>query len=270
MGPGDIREVSGDEVTHFREHGWVKLDQLISPDSAAQSLARAKSYMGADGYDHVGRPGIDATDAPWTDRHNVVEDDECFASIGLSPRMGVNAQRLMRRNVGVLMAGDMLAVKPGVKPGQPSPPTVPTPFHQDAPNEPIDRNGFVSFWIALDHVTSDMGSMRFIDYSHRLGLLGCTGTDLLGLYPEVDALTVTEPLEFAPGDATAHSLYTIHGSQANKNTKTRWAVIVRYFAEDVLFTGGIPWSKSMLAKRAEAVLSPGDRFTESLCPKVYG
>jgi hypothetical protein len=61
-----------------------------------------------------------------------------------------------------------------------------------------------------------MGSKRFINYSHQLGLLGCTGTDLFGLDPEVNALTVTEPLDFAPGDATAHSLYMIHGSRASE------------------------------------------------------
>ena len=199
MGASYIREVSDDEVTHFREHGWVKLDRLISRDLVSRLLERARADMGAEGDAYVGRPGVDAIDAPWTDRHNVVEEDECFASIGMSPRMGANAQRLLRRDVGVLMAGDMLAVKPGVKPGSSSPTTVPTPFHQDAPNEPIDRNGFVSFWIALDHVTPEMGSMRFVDYSHRLGLLGCTGTDLFGLYPELSELSTTDPLEFEPG-----------------------------------------------------------------------
>jgi Phytanoyl-CoA dioxygenase (PhyH) len=268
MGSSDIREVADDEVTYFREHGWVKLDQLISRELASRLLEQAKAYMGANGDEHVGRPGVDAIDAPWTDRHNVVEEDECFASVGMSPKMGANAQRLMRRTIGVLMAGDMLAVKPGLKHGLPS--TVPTPFHQDAPNEPIDRNGFVSFWIALDHVTPEMGSMRFVDCSHRLGLLGCTGTDLFGVYPELSELPLTEPLEFKPGDATAHSLYMIHGTGVNETSSPRWAVVVRYFAEDVLFTGGIPWSKSMLAKRAEGVLSPGDRFTDSICPKVYG
>jgi hypothetical protein len=59
--------------------------------------------------------------------------------------------------------------------------------------------------------------MRFLDRSHQLGLLGSTETDLYGLYPELQALTVTEPLNMKPGDATVHAIYTVHLNQVTSS-----------------------------------------------------
>jgi hypothetical protein len=40
--PGsEIRAVTDEEVAHLWEHGWVKLDQLISAERAARLLGRA-------------------------------------------------------------------------------------------------------------------------------------------------------------------------------------------------------------------------------------
>jgi hypothetical protein len=266
----EIRAVTDPEVAHLRDHGWAKLDQLISPELAARLLERAKAFMGPDGLRHVPRPGVDRPQAPWQDRHNVVEEDECFASVGLSPQMGANAQRLLRRKVGMLMGANMLAVKIGTKQDSSLPGAQPTPWHQDAPDQPIDRNGYIGLWIALDHVTPDMGGVRFVDRSHQLGLLGRTGTDLYGVYPELEEMTATEPMEMKPGDATAHSMYTVHSAGLNRSACPRWALLVSYIPEDALYTGGLPWSLATLAERARAELTPGDHFDSRVCPKVYG
>ena len=55
----DIRTVSDDEVAHLRDHGWIKLDQLISPELTRTLWERAKARFGPRGVDHVRRPGID-------------------------------------------------------------------------------------------------------------------------------------------------------------------------------------------------------------------
>jgi hypothetical protein len=267
MNRHDIRAVTDAEVTHLREHGWAKLGGLITPELAGRLLARAKLHMGAGGDQHAARHGTDTGNVYWNDRHNVAEDDEAFAAVCLGPQMGANAQRLMRRNVGVLQTANMLAVKIGMRQDSACVSRQPTILHQDALDLPIDRNGYVSFWIALDHITRDMGGMRFVDRSQSLGILGLV--DLYATYPELKEMTLTEPVEFAPGDATVHTMYTIHGTDANESARPRWALIVAYIPEDAMYTGGFAWSRATLAKRAAVQLAVGDRFGGML-PKVHG
>jgi Phytanoyl-CoA dioxygenase (PhyH) len=263
----DIRAISDQEVAHLREHGWVKLDQLLSPQLAAHLLERAKVHMGPGGDQHAARHGTDTGNPFWNDRHGVAEDDDAFAAVCLGPQMGANAQRLMCRDVGVLQTANMLAVKIGTKQGSSCESTRPTVFHQDALDLPIDRNGYVSFWIALDPVTRQMGGMRFVDRSHTLGMMGLV--DLYETYPELERMTLTEPVELAPGDATVHTMYTIHGTDANETASPRWALIVAYIPNDAMYTGGFGWSRATLAKRAAVQLKARDRFGGML-PKVYG
>jgi hypothetical protein len=42
------RPVTEDEVTHFSENDWVKLDGFISPDAAAELRARMERRLVAD------------------------------------------------------------------------------------------------------------------------------------------------------------------------------------------------------------------------------
>jgi hypothetical protein len=223
--------------------------------------------MGPGGDEHAVRQGTDTGNVFWNDRHDIVADDEEFAAVCLGPRMGANAQRLMRRDVGVLQTVNMLAVKIGTRQDTSCPSTQPTVYHQDAMDLPIDRNGYVGFWIALEHVTADMGGMRFVDRSHTLGMMGLV--DLYDTYPELKEMTLTRPVELAPGDATVHTMYTVHGTDANETASPRWGLIVGYIPEDAMYTGGFAWSRATLAWRAAAKLQSGDRFG-GLLPKVYG
>ncbi len=271
----DIRDVTDSEASHLRDHGWVKLDQLISPQITQLLLERAKAHLGPDGVNHVMRPGVDLATTFWADYHDIVEEDDRFAQLGLSPLMGMNAQRLIGRNAGMLLWSNLLAVKIGTEQG--SSVSDPTCLHQDGPDLPFDRESWVRFWIALDHLTVDMGSMRFIDGSHRIGSLGKSflrregyspEAALYDEYPELAKLSVTEPLEFRPGDATAHSMYAVHGALANKTDRPRWALVLTYFADDTIYNGNAICEPSNLAKIKKAGMTPGDRFDETLYPRV--
>jgi hypothetical protein len=262
-----VRAVTDPEVAHLWQHGWVKLEQLISPELAGRLLERARVQMGPGGDQHAARQGTDTGNVFWNDRHNIAEDDPDFAAVCLGPQMGANAQCLMRRKVGVLQTANMLAVKIGTNQGSSCASTEPTPFHQDALDLPIDRNGYVSFWIALDHVRRDMGGMRFIDRSHTLGMMGLV--DLYATYPDLKEMILTDPIELTPGDATVHTMYTIHGTGTNETASPRWALIVAYIPEDAMYTGGFGWSRATLAKRAAVELEVGDRF-DGMLQKVYG
>ena len=276
MDSTDIRSVTHDEVSHLRDHGWVKLDQLISRQLAARLLERARTLAGSSGDHHVMRPDIDVDTAWWSDYHNVVEEDEDFAYLGLSPTMGANVQRLIRRNVGILMWSNFLAVKIGTKQGS-ARASQPAFWHQDGPDLPLDRPGWVRFWIALDRVSATMGPIRFVDGSHRLGLLGRTHLDRAGHtpeaalydeYPELSQLPVIEPLEFEPGDATAHGMFTLYGDRANDTDHPRWTLVLAYFADDTFYTGNQLCAGETVGKLEEAGLPPGEQFGGPVFPPV--
>jgi Phytanoyl-CoA dioxygenase (PhyH) len=267
-----IRTVTDQEVLHLRDHGWVKLDRLISEEFAGLLLDRAKACIGSEEGDHIPRPGLDLPTPFWSDYHDVVEEDESFASLALNPLMGLNAQRLMGRNVGVLLWSNLLAVKIGAK--QSAEASEPTVFHQDGPDLPFDRGSWVRFWIALDHLTLDMGPVRFVDRSHVLGSVGCaylqeeSTSDLFDSFPQLAQMTVSEPAEFNPGDATVHSMFTVHGSRGNNTDRPRWALLLAYFADDTLYTGNAICAPSNLVKVEKAGMVPGERFGPPMYPRV--
>jgi ectoine hydroxylase-related dioxygenase (phytanoyl-CoA dioxygenase family) len=276
MGSADVRAITDEEVAFYRDHGFVMLRQLISPDLAARLLERAKEIMGSDASEHVPREGIDSANNPWQDRHNIVEEDSLFASVGLSEEMGANAQRLMRRDVGVLLYNNALAVKIGSKQDSSAPPSVPTPFHQDGASYPMDRHGVVSFWISLDHNTPEMGTVRYVDRSHQLGSLGILSKEShlqeghFDVYPELRELTITDSPDLQPGDAAAHAMYTMHEAPINETDRPRWAFLVRYIPSDTVYTGAITNAQATLRKIERAGLVASEPFGGPEYPRVYG
>jgi hypothetical protein len=269
-----IRTVTAEEVEHYIDRGWVKLDQLLSPELTAKLLDRAKHFVGPYGVDHSARPDLDLDIPFWQDYHDVVQEDDLFADTGLSAGMGTNAQLMMRRTAGVLLWSNLLAVKIGVKQNSPIVSDA-TLFHQDGPDLPIDRSSWVRFWIALDHVTPDMGPVHFVDRSHLGGLIGTTHfTDgdpdaaLFEDFPELARRGLSEAVEFRPGDATVHSMFTVHGGQANETNKPRWTLILTYLADDVRYTGSQLCADENMRKVRKSGLAPGDTFRGPLYPRV--
>lgn len=271
-----IRDITADEVAFYREHGWVRLPQLIAKDTALALLARAKELMGTDASDHVARDGIDSATNPWQDRHNIIEDDPLFAAVGMSAAMGHNAQRLVRRDIGMLLYNNALAVKIGAQQDTTMEPSKPTPYHQDGATYPMDRIGVTSFWIALDDLTPEMGIPRYIDYSNNLGPLGTVKkagyvdeAGLFGRYPELHEMTVVESPPLQPGDATAHAMYTLHDAPINASDRPRWAFLVRYLPSDTIYTGAKTDATATMRKITRAGLEPGQPFGGPEYPLVY-
>jgi hypothetical protein len=84
-----------------------------------------------------------------------------------------------------------------------------------------------------------MGTMRFLDGSHRLGQLGRrSADDLLACYPRLsEKATITEPFTYRPGDSTVNDLRLIHSAGPNQTDEIRWGYTCMYFPEDALYTG---------------------------------
>lgn len=244
------REVTTAEAAQYRENGWVKLERFISPELAAEMLRAARDLvepqLGAEQEASFNKGlrleklgGRVQNLDYWQDYHYVARDDglEPFHSLVYSREIGLAAQRLIGREVGVRYSSDILAVKmPSGEPG-----SAPTDSHQDISSLPFDRIGPLTIWLALNDLTPEHGTMRFLSGSTRAGNLGRTraiGKGTLEYYPEMlDAYETSPPMALAAGDATVHNAQVIHWAPENTTTEPRWGYIMAYFPDDALYTG---------------------------------
>src|SRR4029078_8842474 len=93
-----------------------------------------------------------------------------FRDFYFSKQMGRNMQRLLRREVHIRHHLDIIAVK--MPKAATDVGSAPSPRHQDYPANGHDRVGTVVFWLALDDMPAERGTMRFRSGSHTLGELG--------------------------------------------------------------------------------------------------
>lgn len=231
-----IRTVTDAEVDFLFEHGWVKVPSLIMRGMAKNLLRRAIAEFGEDG-----RAGLDEIAAlksyqSWFRSRQDPMDDPAFRALAHSPDLGRNAARLLGRNSSIRLIVSSLTAKlaGGHQRGQP------TDFHQDISGHTYLEGNFLTVWIALDEITPDMGPMRFYDGSHKLGNLGQIVQPEIweGWAPLVGkTCTLTDPIDYEPGDATFHMATTIHGTGLNLGSRPRWSWAGVLVPADARYTG---------------------------------
>jgi hypothetical protein len=239
-----MREVSDEEVAFYQANGWVKLDSLI-PAQVADEMREVvkRTVLDADAGQvegHIADGGQVHDRADRRDWHFPARDDglEPFRSLAYSREIGANAQRFVGREVPINYHADLLAVK--MPEGHVA--SGPTGFHQDWVNFPFDRSGFLTFWIALDEIPPERGSMRFLSHSQEAGPLGkmglLSGAQVTEYYPDlVKRYEMSPPLHLHAGDATVHNGLVVHGAPPNSTDQARWAYIVSYHPADTCYTG---------------------------------
>jgi ectoine hydroxylase-related dioxygenase (phytanoyl-CoA dioxygenase family) len=122
----------------------------------------------------------------------------------------------------------------------------------------MDRRGLLTIWVAIDDVEPEMGPVRYLPGSHRLGPLGRANnsdsrkpletllTSARGLCDkpddylyEGDAERVGEVVSFPlrAGEAVIHDGLTLHASASNRGDRMRrgWACV--YFPSETQYTG---------------------------------
>jgi ectoine hydroxylase-related dioxygenase (phytanoyl-CoA dioxygenase family) len=236
-----IREVTDEEVAFYHRNGWARLEGLLDPELAAEILRRGKQRMGerADAEMPDNRKTImtPTLQAIWRNWQNPAEEDEFFASVSRSRPLARTASRLLHGRDVRWWSDTVMCKMPAAEGGSK------TPWHQDFPYHAMDRHGVFNFWIALNEITPEMGTMRFLNRSHELGPMGrvihrTDGVDLLDLYPWIaEECEVSAPLHLKPGDATVHNLLTVHAAPANRTDTPRWSYLTSMFPADALYTG---------------------------------
>jgi non-heme Fe2+,alpha-ketoglutarate-dependent halogenase len=112
-------------------------------------------------------------------------------------------------------------------------------LHQDAIYWPLTPAKSVSVWIAIDDVDQDNAAMQFVPGSHLLGPLSHEAMEFDGT--RVLKRQVINPAWYGKrfnnvlkaGEISIHSDLLLHGSEANRSTRRRAGLTVRYTSAEV-------------------------------------
>lgn len=169
------RNVSGDDVRHFRRHGWVRVPALHS----AARLAVLRATMGngcANPPDLAQTYGVAGTATP---KDRVANADLCVVLVNVRELnlyydevkpmcLDHQVDAVVRALFGatqVRLFSETYLDKP--RGG------LPTPWHQDWPLQPFDRRDTVNCWVALDDSALDPGA-RYKGCPGRIDWVRCT------------------------------------------------------------------------------------------------
>ncbi|WP_415975072.1 phytanoyl-CoA dioxygenase family protein [Rhodococcus sp. 077-4] len=258
-----VRSVTTSEVEHFSEHGWVHLPSLVDSDTV-EGLHRVADDRLSATKSEVGR-GVGYVDRAFGQDRDIAAIEPDFRAVAHDKNMGDNAIRLLGSVHRVRLQISNLLVKEPVGSMLHSEETV---FHQDFPWLPMDRSSMLTVWVALVPVTADMGSLRFVDRSHRLGVLGRSfvrdGDDMLSQHPWLQQHSIAGGVDLQPGDATVHHALTVHGAPANSTERRRLSFAATYFGADTLYTGA-PYSQT---DQLDPPLTVGSPFESPRFPLI--
>ncbi|MEQ8718403.1 MAG: phytanoyl-CoA dioxygenase family protein [Acidimicrobiales bacterium] len=240
--------VTADVVSRFRREGWIRLPRLLSDDEVARvreiyaieeetGTSKLMGDVTGDDDDRFAYQRDPKMTKMWSNRIDLrLRWPELQRIVAL---YAIVARSLLGAD-DVRVFWDKTFTKPTAAEG-----TRESVWHQDLPYNPIDRRGFMSVWFAVTDVTAEMGAMRFVPGSHRLGPLG--RFDLVGdehtwdfaLRPE-DRDLVGEPVTvpLAAGEATVHDGLTLHGAGPNLTDTPRRGWTMIFIPADTRWTGG--------------------------------
>ena len=235
------RSVTAEEIEHYKEHGWAKLDGFLDPEIVRALYDRAVTFMGEDGVSNedfgIRQPYFNPYPCTGMEVPNLRQ---------MLVEIGKNAKALMDRKSGVGVRYFFDTFVPKLPAGKPSSKAGngPTSFHQDYITFALDRSGGMQFWVPLEPLGPEKGTMSFISGSHRLGVLGnysaYDGRDITEVWPELLDLEVSEPMNYALGDVTVHDHLTVHGAGPNETDSPRWAMITSMLPADAHWNGAPP------------------------------
>jgi phytanoyl-CoA hydroxylase len=229
--------LSPDELSFFKENGYLRLGQVMAGSELADLRERIDAIMlGQVAYEGMFFQLDTATgvyedlshgprgfQGPTLNYRKIqdLEKDPLFLAYMQHPRFRGITRQLVGEEVSVYRA--MFMNKPAGRG------TV-LPYHQDGGSQwHLDRERFITVWTALDDATVENGCMQVIPGSHKLGLLSERGHTLT---PEQEALYCREAdsifLETPAGEAVLLHNYLLHRSGVNRTEQPRRAFSVVY------------------------------------------
>ncbi len=257
-----------EEVSFYRENGFVEIDNVISQDELEELRMALEEVMAKPPAQSVQTSeSKDLYYRVLNQRVNTWRDHGIMAKYALHERFAKLARQLTGAS-GIRLFHDHALLK---MPGD----SKPTPWHQDLPYWPMDVpegpvwSGPLSIWLALDDVDERNGCMMFVPTSHTIGKL--TGISLVEPQDIFDYAKGSEAAERKPvivrmkaGSCTFHNGLTFHYAHSNTTDKPRRVLAVIYMPDGTIYTGVrhvVTDDKGLVA---------GQPFAGGLFPKLAG
>ena len=260
----DERVLDAETCNGFRHRGHALVRGLASADEI--SAWRPEILRVCDRMKYETRPleERDTYGKAFLQYWGLADEDPLVRRFSLARRVGRVAADLMGVD-GVCLYHDQALLK---EPGG-----GPTPFHQDQYYWPIDTLHTVTMWMPLVEVPSDVGSMTFVDGSHRQGMLGKfeisdESERFFGAMIEERGLATHTYGAMAAGDATFHAGWTMHGAPPNPSRSLREVMTIIYVASEARMTVPDTHQSGESAMWLRG-LSPGDLVAGPLHPLVW-
>ncbi len=218
------------EVAQYREAGYVVPEFRLSPDHVAR-LSEALDRVIAANPDR--RPEqLVSVHISGRNSEGVVGDDEFMAVCEDKAILDIVEQLI---GPDIVLWGCQAFCKP---PGD----GMEVPWHQDGNYWPIRPLATCTLWIAIDDSLIENGCLRVIPGSHRSRSLTPhfkeERDDVVlnqrvvdGEFDESTAVDV----ELEAGQMSFHDVFLIHGSNANRSTRRRAGLAIRYMPATSLF-----------------------------------
>ena len=252
-----MREITEEEIRHYREHGVVYLPNLLDarwledmqtayaeemfgqPEEGKRlDLGAAAQFFADEGIELLAGNEAKATGRFWV-RTFDWRQFPSVARLGCAAPLPERVAKLMG-STRINFFGEQLFFKEAGSLHR-------TAFHQDAPYFHLEGGQCCTVWMPLDIVDADNAMMGYVRGSHRwpihaanlfasqATIPGSTHDPLPDIEGhEADYDVVYYPAK--PGDAIVHHVRTVHGSTGNTSKqRDRRAFTLRYVGDDVRY-----------------------------------
>lgn len=218
--------LSAAEVESYHHRGFVTPAVTLPADALAQLTAAVDALIAANpqvrpedlAVPHVPGGASGALNTPEALRAT-------FLEIGRHPLLVEAATQLIGPDV-ILWSSHAFCKPPATGAA--------VPWHQDGAYWPIKPMATCSVWIAIDASGPENGCLRVVPGSHARGVLahGREADTSLALDSAVDPAEydsdLAEDVVLQPGALSFHDVHLVHGSEPNRSSRSRRAMVYRY------------------------------------------
>ena len=218
-------------VSNFKEKGFCLEKNVFTPDAVqilssefdriVSQLQRSGEYINARWGSELTKD-IEQSETQVIHTHNVQSYSAEMMAMIQSKIFLDNVEKLIGPDI--ILHHSKLFLKP---PGNGSA----FPLHQDWSYFPTEKNSMIAAVIHLSESDEEMGCMRIVPGSHKLGTIEKTdGHSFVKGVHDRYQLEDAEPIIVGPGDVVFFHCCSLHGSLQNVSKRPRKTVLVQLYS----------------------------------------